>query len=697
MAFVPTNALVPRSIGDSTLRVTSTFGRALQTGTANSARRVAKPCSSGQRWPIKMQAVDGKTREIFMPALSSTMTEGKIVQWLKRPGDPVSNGEAIMVVESDKADMDVESFEDGFLAKIIIDEGESCPVGDPVALIVDTADDVVKLQSVSPKDTVESPSPSTGNGTPETTVTVTAPASSAATTGSSSGDSGVSAAAPSATPMKPDFIDISMPALSSTMTEGKIVEWLKTEGDLVTAGEMVMVVQSDKADMEVESFDGGILAHISIPVGSSAPVGNPVAYLAKSPADVPAIKAWASYSSASEAPVASSSEVTAATPTSNSSASQVPASVPAPKVVNEGRIIASPRAKAVAKEQGVDLRYVVGTGPNGRIVERDVLKAKANEVPGGVSMPSPAPSASTGKLIATPDAKKVAKKEGVDLNSVKGTGNFGRITADDVLRAAGKESASVSSNAAVEKTTTSVVKGKPISTPDADKKVESPAGSVALNAMQKAVVNNMNASLTVPVFRITYKIGTTALDELYGKVKPKGVTMSALIAKAVALTLRKHPIMNAAYAGDAIIYRDEINIAMAVSMPDGGLITPTLKKADETDLYSLSRSWKDLVKRAGDKKLSPSEYSGGTFVISNLGMFGVEQFDAILPPDVPGILAVAASQPTVKLLPNGLVGVEKVMSVTLTADHRHIYGADGAKFLRDLAQLIENDVTELVM
>jgi pyruvate dehydrogenase E2 component (dihydrolipoamide acetyltransferase) len=181
------------------------------------------------------------------------------------------------------------------------------------------------------------------------------------------------------------------------------------------------------------------------------------------------------------------------------------------------------------------------------------------------------------------------------------------------------------------------------------------------------------------------------------QVKPKGVTVSALLAKAVATVLERHPIMNAAYdPSGAIKYNEDINVAMAVAL-DGGLITPTLIKANTQDLYSLGRNWKDLVKRAQEKKLSPAEYSSGTFTISNLGMFGVSAFDAILPPGQGSILAIGASLPTVTVQPNGFLGVVKQMTVTITCDHRHIYGAQAAEFLVDLANLMENDVESLLL
>lgn len=695
MAFVPTISVGLRSTFvhplqiDRPLQCYARPSPIIRTPIRPATRKVPSPT---------MQTVDVKTSEVFMPALSSTMTEGKIVQWLKRPGDPVASGEPIMVVESDKADMDVESFEDGFLASILVDEGSSCAVGAPVGLLVSNKDDISKVNSSSST----SPASSTSSSPSAQTAAPTTPSHAATDSASVAGSPTV----------KPDLLEVFMPALSSTMTEGKVVDWLKSEGDTIEQGDMLMVVESDKADMDVESFESGILAHILVPAGGVTDVGAPVAYLARSAADVPAIKTWVSTSttsttstaSANGAPTASASSSTASSVSDSVTAQASPAAAPA--FVNEGRVIASPLARATAQREGVDLKYVKGTGPNGRIKQRDVFKSKAesnSSVSSGTTS-APPPSSTfvkSNKTFATPDAKKIAKKENIDLSTVTGTGNFGRITADDVLRAAGKAQQTSETQVKVSSEVSAAPSPSPVvsSRSDASREIskEAPLGAVAMNAMQKAVVDNMNATLTVPVFRITYEIRTSGLDSLYAKVKSKGVTMSALLAKAVGITLRKHPIMNAAYENKTTVFRKDINIAMAVATPDGGLITPTLMNVDETDLYSLSRAWKDMVKRAGEKKLSPAEYSSGTFVISNLGMFGVDQFDAILPPGVPGILAVGASKPVVQLQSNGLVGVEKVMKVTLTADHRHIYGADGAKFLQDLAALLENNATELTM
>lgn len=205
------------------------------------------------------------------------------------------------------------------------------------------------------------------------------------------------------------------------------------------------------------------------------------------------------------------------------------------------------------------------------------------------------------------------------------------------------------------------------------------------------------ASLDVPVFRVGYTITTDGLDKLYKQVKSKGVTMTALLAKAVAVTLKKHPLLYASYVDSSIHFNAGINVAVAVAMEDGGLITPVLKNADQQDLYSLSRSWKDLVDRARSKQLQPDEYSSGTFTISNLGMFGVDTFDAILPPGQGSILAIGASRANVVATDDGMLGVRRQMQVNITCDHRVIYGADAAAFLRDLAKLIETDSQSLTL
>ncbi|WP_188020929.1 dihydrolipoamide acetyltransferase family protein [Synechococcus sp. RS9907] len=437
--------------------------------------------------------------------------------------------------------------------------------------------------------------------------------------------------------------DIFMPALSSTMTEGKIVEWLKQPGDKVARGESVLVVESDKADMDVESFQDGYLAAVLMPAGSTAPVGETIGLIVETEAEIADAQA-----KAPSAPAAAPAPAPAPAPTP--AAVQVPAPTPAPAptpvaapapsapVVNDGRIVASPRAKKLASQMGVDLATVRGSGPHGRIQAEDVEQASGQpiSVPRVAEGTAPAASAAGAAAAAAPAAP---------------AGNsFGR-----------------------------------------------PGETVAFNTLQGAVNKNMEASLAVPCFRVGYTITTDKLDAFYKQVKPKGVTMTALLAKAVAVTLARHPQVNAATTAAGMAYPADVNVAVAVAMEDGGLITPVLRNADRTDLYEMSRQWGDLVKRSRSKQLQPEEYSTGTFTLSNLGMFGVDRFDAILPPGTGAILAVAASRPTVVANKDGSIAVKRQMQVNLTADHRVIYGADGAAFLKDLADLIENRPESLAL
>jgi pyruvate dehydrogenase E2 component (dihydrolipoamide acetyltransferase) len=319
-----------------------------------------------------------------------------------------------------------------------------------------------------------------------------------------------------------------------------------------------------------------------------------------------------------------------------------------------------------------------------------------------VAVSAPASSAS-GRVVASPRAKKLASQLGVDLGGLRGSGPHGRIQAEDVLAATGQpisvprvaEGSGPAASAAVGQGN-----GAPAPAPaPAGDAFGRPGDTVAFNTLQNAVNRNMLASLEVPCFRVGYTIITTKLDAFYKQVKPKGVTMTALLAKAVAVTLARHPQVNAATTADgsAMAYPASVNVAVAVAMEDGGLITPVLASADKTDIYSLARNWADLVARARTKQLQPEEYSTGTFTLSNLGMFGVDRFDAILPPGSGAILAVAASRPTVVAGKDGSIRVAHQMQVNLTCDHRTIYGAHAAAFLKDLAQLIETNPESLAL
>ncbi|KAF0909640.1 hypothetical protein E2562_000007 [Oryza meyeriana var. granulata] len=420
--------------------------------------------------------------------------------------------------------------------------------------------------------------------------------------------------------------EIFMPALSSTMTEGKIVSWTAAEGDRVSKGDAVVVVESDKADMDVETFHDGIVAAVLVPAGESAPVGAPIALLAESEEEV-------------QAALAKAQELSKGQPQQAPPPSDAAAPPPPPP----------PPAAA-----------------------------------------APAPVAAGTKGIATPQAKKLAKQHRVDLAKVTGTGPFGRITPADVEAAAGihpKPKVAPAPPAAAAPLSAPAIGA----VPQAAVLPPVPGATVVpFTSMQAAVSKNMVESLSVPAFRVGYPIVTDKLDELYEKVKSKGVTMTVLLAKAAAMALAQHPVVNASCRdGKSFTYNSNINIAVAVAI-DGGLITPVLEDADKLDIYLLSQKWKELVKKARAKQLQPNEYSSGTFTLSNLGMFGVDRFDAILPPGQGGIMAVGASKPTVVADKDGFFSVKSKMLVNVTADHRIVYGADLAAFLQTFAKIIED-------
>ncbi|KAF5184205.1 Dihydrolipoyllysine-residue acetyltransferase component of pyruvate dehydrogenase complex [Thalictrum thalictroides] len=435
-------------------------------------------------------------------------------------------------------------------------------------------------------------------------------------------------------PLQAKIREIFMPALSSTMTEGKIVSWIKSEGDVLSKGQSVVVVESDKADMDVETFYDGILAAIVVGEGETAPVGAPIGILAETEDDIQEAKARASKSGQSSPPPPSSSPPPPAPPTAASSMASPPK-------------VGSPPAP-------------VSDGPK--------------------------------KIVATPFAKKLAKQHKIDLGSVTGTGPSGRITPGDVESAAGISSQKSS--------VSNVASPTPAATTAPSKAAAAPSlppipGStiVPFTTMQAAVSKNMLESLSVPTFRVGYPVMTDALDALYEKVKPKGVTMTALLAKAAAMALAQHPVVNASCKdGKSFTYNSNINIAVAVAI-NGGLITPVLQDADKLDLYLLSQKWKELVEKARSKQLQPHEYNSGTFTLSNLGMFGVDRFDAILPPGQGAIMAVGASKPTVVTGADGFFSVKSKMLVNVTADHRIVYGADLASFLQTFAKIIQNPET----
>ncbi|MEM7732663.1 MAG: pyruvate dehydrogenase complex dihydrolipoamide acetyltransferase [Pseudomonadota bacterium] len=443
-------------------------------------------------------------------------------------------------------------------------------------------------------------------------------------------------------------IEILMPALSPTMEEGTLAKWLVKEGDEVASGDLLAEIETDKATMEFEAVDEGVIGKILVAEGTEAvAVNTPIAVLLEEGESADAI---ASASAASAAP---SSSAAAAAPTEHAApaappehaapaATDSPAAPPAPKGA-KGRIFASPLARRIAAQKGLDLTQITGSGPHGRIVKADVDTAEARP---------------QGRDKAAPKAERAA-------------------TAASAPPA-----------------------GMPTDTVLAmyqDRDVE----EVSLDGMRKTIAARLTeAKQTIPHFYLRRDIKLDALlkfrSDINAQLEARGVKLSVndFIIKAAALALQAVPDCNAVWAGDRVLKLKPSDVAVAVAI-EGGLFTPVLRDADTKSLSQLSTEMKDLAGRARDRKLAPHEYQGGSFAISNLGMFGIDNFDAVINPPHGGILAVGAGVKKPVVGADGELTVATVMSVTMSVDHRVIDGALGAEFLKHIVDNLENPLTML--
>ncbi|MBS1057308.1 pyruvate dehydrogenase complex dihydrolipoamide acetyltransferase [Gluconobacter kondonii] len=400
--------------------------------------------------------------------------------------------------------------------------------------------------------------------------------------------------------------DILMPALSPTMTEGKLARWLKAEGDTVAAGDVIAEIETDKATMEVEAVDEGILGRILIQEGvEGIPVNTPIAILVEEGEAVPD-------ASSAQAPAAPKAETASAETTPVAPASKAPAEA------KGERIFVSPLAKRMARERGIALDALTGSGPNGRILKRDVEK--------GAAAPKTAP-----KAAATPV-----------------------ITASE-----------------------ETVRRVPNST------------------MRKVIARRLTESKTqVPHFYVSVDIELDALLALRSKLNATAqensfkISVNDMMIKAVALALKKVPGVNVQFTDAETLHFENVDISIAVSIPDG-LITPIIRNADRKSLRDISVEAKDLAKRARAGKLKPEEFQGGTFSVSNMGMFGVRDFAAIINPPQAGILAIASGEKRA-VVRGSEIAIATVMTATLSVDHRAVDGALGAEWLNALRDIVQN-------
>ncbi|PZP52221.1 MAG: pyruvate dehydrogenase complex dihydrolipoamide acetyltransferase [Pseudopedobacter saltans] len=544
---------------------------------------------------------------LLMPRLSDTMTEGVIASWQKKVGDTVKKGDVLAEIETDKATMELESYHDGVLLYIGVEQGGKLAVNDLMAIIGKAGEDISALvKQNSGGGSAPAAEPAKAEATPAPTPTQAAPAA------------------------KSTAIDISkmdevvlMPRLSDTMTEGVIADWQKNVGDKVKKGEILADIETDKATMELESYKDGILLYQGAKAGEKIAVNDLLAIIGAEGTDVDAIVAAAK--GGGTAPASSPATETASQP---SEATPAVAETPVATSSNEGgRIFASPLAKKIAADKGIDLAQVQGSGDNGRIVRADV----ENFTPQQKSAPATTSTSSAPTFVP----------------------------------AVGQESYE----------------------------------DVPVSQMRKVIAKRLAESkFTSPHFYVTMAIDMDAavaarpkLNSKDGKIK---ISFNDLVVKAVAIALRQHPDVNSSWLGDTIRINHHVNVGVAVAVPDG-LVVPVLKFADNMSLTQISAAVKTFATKAKDKKLTPAEMEGSTFTISNLGMYGVDQFTGIINPPNACILAVGgiSQEPVVK---NGQIVVGNVMKLTLSSDHRVVDGAKAAEFLKTLKDLLEEPLRLLL-
>ena len=480
---------------------------------------------------------------------------------------------------------------------------------------------------------------------------------------------------------------ILMPALSPTMTEGNLVKWLVKEGDAVRSGDIIAEIETDKATMEFEAVDEGTIGKILVQEGAEGVAVNaPIAVLLAEGENASAAEGAAS--GASAAPAAPAEPAKAAK-------SEAPASPPASAVngAANGAAKATPLARRMAEQAGLDLGALTPTGPGGKVVKADIERALA----GGSNAPAMASSAG-GRLFVSPLARRMAREADLPLDRIPGSGPNGRIVKRDIEQvmknglpalaaedAAGKSAGKADETAAA-KPTQKPSKPELAGLPDYE--------LVPHTSMRRTIARRLTESKqTVPHFYLTVDVELDTLLEARKQINanaPDGVKISVndFVIKAAAMALMRVPDANAAYTEEGLLKFTSADISVAVAIP-GGLITPIIREAHKKGLAEISAEMADLAKRARDGKLKPMEFTGGTFSISNLGMFGIKQFDAVINPPQGAILAVGAGEqrPVVK---NGQLAVATVMSCTMSVDHRVIDGALGAQYLAAFKPLIEN-------
>ena len=578
---------------------------------------------------------------VIMPKQGLMMTEGTITSWLKKEGEDVVTGQPLFEMETDKLTITMNAEVSGTLLKIIHPEGDVVPITQPIAIVGAPGEDISALLGG------EAPAPAAAPAA-EVPAPVAAPAP---------------AAAPEELPASASLVI--MPKQGLMMTEGTIIKWLVQEGEQVTAGKPLFEMETDKLTITMDAEVSGTMLKIIHPEGDVVPITEPIAIVGEAGTDVSGFTGGAAPAVASAAPAPAAAPETAPV--------AAPASVPARDP--NARIWASPRARLHAEENGVDLAYVPATGPDDYIIDRDVMGYIAN------------------KPAVTPLAANIAKTQGIDLAGVTGTGANGKITTADLPGTAPAVAAPVVAPAAAPTADT------------APAAVEAPAGQLTrgthtekMSGMRKAISKNMLASKSTNA-QTNHRmvVDMTAAIALRKQYKDLGIKVSYndIIVRACAKALQDYPIVNASVDGSSIVYHDYVNVGTAVSVP-GGLIVPVIKDADIIGLTGIAAKSAELIEKARDGRLTEADYHGGTFTVSSLGMFDLDDFVAIINPPESAILAVGkiAKTPVVVTDEEGedQVVIKSMCALCLSYDHRIIDGAEAAKFLQKVKSYLQNPI-----
>ena len=532
---------------------------------------------------------------VNMPRLSDTMEEGTVAKWFIKVGDFVKEGDILAEIETDKATMEFESFQEGVLLHIGIQEGGTAPVDSLLAIIGEKGEDISAIlggkSTEVPKEEEKLKSDDLEVNTNEKA-------------------------------QMPDGVEVvTMPRLSDTMEEGTVAKWNKKVGDKVSEGDILAEIETDKATMEFESFYSGVLLHIGLDEGDSAPVDSVLAAIGKEGTDPELVKAALSENLAKE--------VKTATPV-----------VDNPPLVKDD-------------EKNVTVKPIT---------------AKPQE--------SVIPQSLNGRLIASPLAKKLAEEKGVDLGMVKGTGEGGRIIKRDIENfKGGFGSISMPVSSGLESVT-----------------------EITNNSMRKAIAKRLSESkFSAPHYYLGVELdmdNAIAFRTQFNTLPETKISFNDIVLKAVALSLKEHPEVNSQWFDEKTVQNHHVHLGVAVAVEDG-LIVPVVKFTDELDLRQIGTIVKDFALRARDKKLTPSEIEGSTFTVSNLGMFGIQEFTSIINQPNSAILSVGAIEKKPVVKENAVI-VGNTMKLTLACDHRTVDGATGAQFLQTLRLYIENPIRLLV-